>query len=220
MKMSTGAPSWTTSFSAGIWLAILPSGSAGAGEAAPSVSPASRRVFSASPGVLPTTLGTVTLPLPTATRIATSLSSSADSPASGVWPTTEPGVAFGSTFSLTCGASRSPASVIVCSASNADGLPITSGTSVFLGRKRKRSRASSASSGITIATHHGSHGFWRKTAWLGSSGPVIGAAPPPGILSLSRLTFMPCMPPPATCGPRTIGLDICTPPGPMWRLPL
>ena len=130
------------------------------------------------------------------------------------------GRALGSTFSLTCGASRSPASVIACSASKAEGLPITSGTSVLLGRKRKSSRASSASSGITIATHHGSHGFWRKTAWLGSSGPVTGGAPPPGILSLSRLTFMPCMPPPATCGPRTIGLDICTPPGPMCRLPL
>ena len=180
MKMSTGAPSLTTSFSAGIWLAILPSGSAGAGEAAPSVSPASRRVFSASPGVLPTTLGTVTLPLPTATRIATSLSSSAVSPAARrLARRRSPASAFGSTFSLTCGASRSPASVITCSASKADGLPITSGTLVFLGRKRKSSRASRASSGMTIATHQGSHGFWRKTAWLGSSGPVIAGAPAP-----------------------------------------
>ena len=132
----------------------------------------------------------------------------------------EPGFAFGSTFSLTCGAIRSLASVIACSASNAEALPTTSGTLTFLGRKRKSSSASRASSGMTIATHQGSQGFWRKTAWLGSSGPVMAGAPEPPILRRSRLTFMPCMPPPAICGPRTIGLDMCTPPGPMCRLPL
>ncbi len=93
--MSTGAPCLRISFSAGIWLLIFASGSAGCGVAWPSVRPASRSVFSASPVVCPTTLGTLTLPLPTATRIVTSPSFSAFSPAFGVWLTTVPGGTFG-----------------------------------------------------------------------------------------------------------------------------
>ena len=194
------------SFSAGIWLLIFASGSTGCGVAWPSVRPASRSVFSASPVVWPTTLGTPTLPLPTATRIVTSDSSSAVSPAFGVWLRMVPGGTLPLTFSFVCGASLSPASVIAFSASKADFLPTTSGTSTFLGRNRNSSSASSASSGTTIATHHGSHGFWRKTAWVGSSGPVIfGGAWPPGIFSWLRFRFMPRACGPTICGPRTIG---------------
>ena len=46
-KMSTGAPSLTTSFSAGIWLSILPSGSGGVGAVLPTV-----RLLSRSANVL------------------------------------------------------------------------------------------------------------------------------------------------------------------------
>ena len=161
------------------------------------------------------------MPLPTATSSVTSDSSSAVSPAFGVWLRTVPGGTLPSTFSFVSGASRSPASVISFSASNADFLPTTSGTSAFLGRNRNSSSASSASSGITIATHHGSHGFWRKTAWVGSSGPLTsGGFWAPGILRLLRLRFMPRACGPTICGPRTIGFETCRPPGPRCTLGL
>ena len=50
---------------------------------------------------------------------------------------------------------------------------------------------------MTIATHHGSHGFWRKTAWRRQQRAGHGGgALPPGILSWFRLRFMP-----RSCGP-------------------
>ncbi len=52
-KMSIGAPSLTTSFSAGIWLSILPFGSGGVGEVCPTVSFFSRSAASASASVEP-----------------------------------------------------------------------------------------------------------------------------------------------------------------------
>ena len=136
--------------------------------------PASRKIFSASAWVLPTTFGTSTLPLPTAISIATSESFSAFSPAAGVWPMTVPGGASVETFSFVAGASLSSASVSFFSASNVDFAPVTSGTTTFLGRNRNSSSASRISSGTSSATHHGSHAFWRKTTWLGSSG-ICGA---------------------------------------------
>ena len=207
MKMSTALPSLTTSWGAGICVLISAFGSTGWGVACPSESPASRRIFSASPTFLPVTAGTVSLPSPTAIWIATSVPSSASSPAFGVCAITVPGGTFGSTFSLVPGASFSLASVITFSASKADFLPTTSGTVAFFGRKRNSSSASSSSSGTTIASHHGSHGFWRKTACVGRSGIAGGAAAPAprlGILSWSRRRFC-CL----SCGPRTRGPRSC-----------
>ncbi len=223
MKMSTALPSLTTSWAAGIWVLICAFGSTGCGVAWPSESPASRRIFSASPTVLPVTAGTVSLPSPMAIWIAISLPSSASSPAFGVWAITVPGGTFGSIFSFVPGASFIFASVITFSASNADFFPTTSGTVAFLGRKRNSSSASRSSSGTTIASHQGSHGFWRKTACVGRSGIDGGAtAPAPrlGILSWSSRMFC-CL----SCGPRTRGPRSCgsrrrTPCGPTESPPL
>ena len=131
--MSTGAPSLTISFSAGIWLSIVPSGSGGVGAVLPIVRPLSRSAFSASERFMPTTLGTVSLPSPTAISTETCSPSSASSPAAGVWPMTEPAGALGSTFSFGAAASLNPASVSFFSASNVDLAPTTSGTTAFLG---------------------------------------------------------------------------------------
>ena len=154
------------------------------------MTPASRKIFSASACVLPTTLGTSILPLPTATSIATSESFFAFSPAAGVWPMTVPGGASVDTFCFVAAESLSSASVSFFSASNVDFAPVTSGTTTFLGRNRNRNSASRISSGTSRATHQGSHGFWRKTTWLGSSGIAAAGAPPPGALSFIRSTFL------------------------------
>ena len=82
---------------------------------------------------MPTTLGTVILPSPTAISTATCSPFSAFSPAAGVWPMTEPAGALASTFSFGAGASLRSASVSFSSASNVDLAPTTSGTTTFLG---------------------------------------------------------------------------------------
>ena len=214
--MSTGLPSSTISFAAGIWLSILALRSSGWGVACPSESPSSRSSFSASGAVLPTTLGTVSLPSPVATRIDTSESFSAVSPGGGVCSSTLPAAAFGSTFVLTSAASRSPASVMLCSASNADGLPTTSGTVTFLGRSRNSIAASRRMSGSTIASHHGSQACWRKIACVGSSGPAGAgcAGPRLGILSWSSRRFFDGTRGWRSRGPRTAPSLSLTPPGP------
>ena len=187
MKRSIGLPSVTTSSAAGIWLEIFALGSGGCGCSWPIVRFFSRSVFSASAWVLPTTLGTWTLPLPTAISIATSESFSAFSPAAGVCPITVPGGASVLTFSFGAGASLRSALTSFCSASNADVDPVTSGTATFFGRNRKSSTASRISSGISIMIHHGSHAFWRKTTWFGAAGCWATGAPPPGSLELGEL---------------------------------
>ncbi len=83
---------------------------------------------------MPVTFGTLILPSPTAISTVTSSSSSAFSPAFGVWPTMEPAGAFGSTFSFVVPASLSLASVRVSSASKVDFLPTRSGTTTLRGR--------------------------------------------------------------------------------------
>ena len=157
--MSTGVPALTISSAAGICDTILPSGSAGCGEAWPSVRFLSRSAFSASARFMPVMLGTLTLPEPTAIRTVTCSPFSALEPSAGVWPITVPAGTLSSSFSFWFGSSLRSALVSFSSALNADGSPTTFGTSTFCGRLRKSRNSSSASSSSTGISHHGSHGF-------------------------------------------------------------
>ena len=112
------------------------------------------------------------------------------------------------TFSFVVGASLSCALVSFFSASNADLVPVTSGTTTLRGRNRNSSSASRSSSGISTATHQGSHALWRKTTWLGISGICGIGAPVPGLRSFIRSTLRP----PGTAGR--------VKPGPCMRTPL
>ena len=96
--MFTGVPLLTISPGAGICVSISAFGSAPVGEAWPSVSFLSRSALSASVALFLVMSGTVTLPLPTATRIATGVPFSTSSPAAGVCLRTVPA----STLSSTC----------------------------------------------------------------------------------------------------------------------
>ena len=80
-----------------------PSGRRRLGEAWPSVSFLSRSALSASEAVFLVMSGTLTLPLPTATRIATGVPFSTSSPAAGVCLRTVPGGALSSTCCLLVG---------------------------------------------------------------------------------------------------------------------
>ena len=72
------------------------------------------------------------------------------------------------------------------------------------------------SSGTTTAIHQGSHGFWRKTTWLGISGAwTAGGACPAGILRSRRLRLTCFICGPRTCGARNCGWRTWIPPGPM-----
>ena len=64
------------------------------------------------------------------------------------------------------------------SASNADLVPVTSGTTTLRGRNRNSSSARMSRNGISSAIHQGSHALWRNTTWLGISG-IDGAGEPP-----------------------------------------
>ena len=57
-------------------------------------------------------------------------------------------------------------------------LPLRSGTATVRGISRNSSTASRISSRNRNATQRGIHGFWRKTACVGSSGPVKPASAP------------------------------------------
>jgi hypothetical protein len=217
--MSTGVPSLTTSFSAGIWLEIFLAGSVTCGDAWPSVRFFWRSTFSASATVRPTIFGTLTLPVPMATRIVTSESFLAFSPPAGVWPITVPGGWSLVTLTFCWEASLRFALVSCFSASNADLVPTTSGTTTFLGMSRSRKAISAASSSTIGTSHHGSHGFWRRMPWEGMSG-ICGAAAPPPPLRLSMLGLRLCWPiwGPCICGPENWGLEMLIPPGPKEML--
>ena len=182
--MFTGVPALTISPAAGIWLTIRPFGSTGCGDAWPSVRSLVRSSASASLAFFFVMSGTLCLPVPTATRTATSVPFSTFSPAFGVCCRIVPAGALSSACSFLFGSSLRSASVSVFSASNVDFSPTTLGTSTVCGwlrRNRKSSSRSSASNGIS---HQGSHGFWRKTPCVGISGAVGVPEPPrPGSLS-------------------------------------
>ena len=169
--MSIGMPALTISSAAGICEEILPSGSAGCGEACPIVRLLSRSAFSASARFMPVMSGTLTLPEPTAIRTVTCWPFSVLAPSAGVWPMMVPGSTLSSTFSFWFGSSLRSALVSFSSALNADASPTIFGTMTFCGRLRKSRNSSSASSSRTGISHHGSHGFCVNVPWVGSSGP-------------------------------------------------
>ena len=178
--MSIGVPALTISSAAGICEEILPSGSAGCGEACPSVRFFSRSAFSASSSFRPSMSGTLTLPEPTAIRIATGSPFSALAPSAGVWPMTVPArhlvvdllllvrvqleVGLGQLLlGLERRRPRRPPSGRARSAAGC-------------GRAGTAAARAAASTGIS---HHGSHGLCANVPWVGSSGPVGALGRPP-----------------------------------------
>lgn len=158
------------------------------------------------------------MPSPTATSTETSAPSSASSPAPGVWEMIVPAATLGSTLLSEPGARRSLACVSAVSASNAEVLPTRSGTATLLGESMRSRTTAAATSGMSGASHHGSHGFCRKTAWLGASGPVTMGGAAPGVRRLRRSSWTGRTPPPRSWGARSCGWRNWIPCGPTFRL--
>src|SRR5581483_12266776 len=155
---------------------ILPVGLSGWGLTAPSVSWEARSAWSASPGVAPTTDGTATRPVPVYTATVTSDPRLACVPAFGLWSAIAPGCLVASTTVVVRGDSWNPALLTSFWAANTFAAPLRFGTLACLGSNEITSTARATATGATMASHQGSHGFWRNTATRGGCG-AGGAAP-------------------------------------------
>ena len=209
-KMSMGAPSLTTSFSAGIWLSILPSGSGGVRRGLPEreLLVAQRRLGVGERQAGDLRDGDLAVADRDQHRDLRRPSRPSRRP-SGVWPITLPGGAFGSTFSFGAAASlRLGLGELLLGRRTSTWRrrrPAPRRSWAAACRAAPRARRARSTTGIS---HHGSHGLLRKTPWEGSSGPLGAAAPPPlpGILSGCASRFMPFICGPCICGPRELRL--------------
>ncbi len=159
-KTDTAAPCAASLPAAGIWVPTVAFGSGGGGSIWPSFSPALSSAAAACWTFIPTTDGTLTLPLPTTTWIVTRLPRLTFLPAAGVWAMIAPGLPVPGTLS-TCGTGFRPAFVRSCSAANGVAALVRSGTVTVFGSRSSTTTAIAIRIGSSVSSQIGSHGRWR-----------------------------------------------------------
>ena len=135
-----------------------------------------RNLVSATAGVNPTTDGTGTFPVPTATSMLTSDPFLTFVPAAGACLMTDPGTAFGSVTICTVGDSFTPALSASDWAANTFLACVRLGTTVCLGISRITAATIAAASGTAIDSHQGSHARCRYVAGIGGGAAALGPA--------------------------------------------
>ena len=112
-------------------------------------------------------------PVPVTTTTSTTVPFLAFAPAAGLWSVMLPGLLLGIHLRRRLGASMRPILFSSFWAANTLVWPLRFGTTVCLGSSMITTTTAAASSGPTNASHHGSHGRWRKVAMRGGTGPSV-----------------------------------------------